>query len=415
MRKAIRIFIVAVIVFFTGIYQDDCLAQMTSSPYSIFGAGQIEDNGFGVSKAMGGTGIGLSSMYSLNNANPASYAGIDTLTFLFEVGAFGKYTHYKTSNTTQDLFDGNLRYLAMGFRITNWWSASLGIVPYSTVGYKIESPGNVEGDISSFVKTYAGSGGIDQFYLSNSFRIFKDLSLGINTSYVFGSISQNESLSAGGSFEGYDIGKISYIHSLYLDYGLQYSIHFGKWKGTLGLIYGNKKNLNTTTDFYLAYNNDTVDLKGESDDFVIPAKYGIGIGIEKGKFLRIAFDYERRDWSVSNFSNPLIDTRNSERFSAGIEYIPFKSYRDPFYKRLGYRLGAFYDKPYLLIDGEPINSRAVSFGVGIPVKNALSMINLSFEWGMNGTLNKGLIQENYFLFNLNLSLRDLWFQKPKYD
>jgi hypothetical protein len=200
-----------------------------------------------------------------------------------------------------------------------------------------------------------------------------------------------------------------------VDFGLQYALHLGDWKYTLGLIYGNKQTLKSSTDIYLAYVNDTIDLKGEKEDYSIPAKYGIGIGIEKGNKIRIGFDYERRDWSIVNFTNPLLSSRNSERFSAGVEYLPFKKYRDPFYRKLSYRLGAYYNKPYLLIDGNPIDTRAITFGVGIPVKNTYSLINLSFEYGRNGTLNNNLIREDYFLINLNLSLRDIWFQKPKYD
>jgi len=43
------------------------------------------------------------------------------------------------------------------------------------------------------------------------------------------------------------------------------------------------------------------------------------------------------------------------------------------------------------------------------------MINLSLEAGMNGTKENGLIRENYLLLHLNMSLRDIWFMKPKYD
>jgi hypothetical protein len=393
----------------------DVAAQLTSSPYSIFGAGQVEDNGFGVSKAMGSTGIGLKSINSLNNINPASYGGIDSLSFLFEVGLFASYTRSESGSDVQHQFDGSMRYLALGCRITPWWAASMGIVPFSSVGYTIKSTGNIEGELTPYTKTYTGDGGLNQFYFSNAISPVKNLSLGINTSYVFGSIIQNESMSSEGAFKGYVINQTHYIHNVYLDFGAQYTIYAGKWGYTLGLVYGSRRNLKSSTDYYLYYSSDTVELEKKSGDFVIPPKYGIGLGIERGRIFRAGLDYERNDWSGTQFVNPKLSVRNSERISAGMEYTPFKNYRDQWYKKLYYRIGASYNKSYLLIDGVPINSKAVTVGVGIPLRNDYSMINVSFEAGQNGTKAKGLILENYFLLHLNLSLHDLWFIKPKYD
>ena len=60
-------------------------AQITSSPYSIFGMGNIEENSLGGNKGMGGTGIALMSGNSINFLNPASYSGLDTLVSVFEM------------------------------------------------------------------------------------------------------------------------------------------------------------------------------------------------------------------------------------------------------------------------------------------------------------------------------------------
>ncbi len=413
MKMIKRIWLPVIIALTVSLIQAG--AQL-SSPYTIFGAGQIEDNGFGVNEAMGGTGIGLSSSRSLNNINPASYSGIDTLSFLFEVGVSGTYSQFKTTGTTQQQFDGNLRYIALGFRITKWWSTSLGVAPYSSVGYRIRSAAHIDGDLTEYTRTFTGEGGINQFYSGNSFRFFKNLSLGINLSYLFGTIAQDEIFSSGGQFGGYQIEKNNYIHNLYVDYGLQFSLFPNDWKCTLGLIYGNKKNLVNSTDTYLTYSSNKIKLDDDqSGDFFIPAKYGIGLGIEKKQKLRLGVDYERRDWSEASFTNPLLSLRNSERISAGVEYTPYSNYRERGFRRLYYRLGGSMENSYLIIEGVPVNSISLSAGVGIPLKNDFSMINLTLEAGKNGTTNKGLIQENYLMLHVNLSLRDIWFMKPKYD
>ena len=50
----------------------------TISPYSRYGLGLYEQNGFGRGLAMGGTGIALQARGHVNNINPASYALIDS-------------------------------------------------------------------------------------------------------------------------------------------------------------------------------------------------------------------------------------------------------------------------------------------------------------------------------------------------
>ena len=58
----------------------------SNSPYSRYGFGQLSDQSFGNSKAMGGIAYGLRNGYQINAANPASYSAVDSLTFLFDFG-----------------------------------------------------------------------------------------------------------------------------------------------------------------------------------------------------------------------------------------------------------------------------------------------------------------------------------------
>ena len=58
----------------------------TSSPYSRFGYGILGDNAIGAQRAMGGVGYALHNNRQINVMNPASYASMDSLTFLFDIG-----------------------------------------------------------------------------------------------------------------------------------------------------------------------------------------------------------------------------------------------------------------------------------------------------------------------------------------
>lgn len=390
-------------------------SQSTSSPYSLFAVGKIENCGFGVNQAMGGTGIAFKSDNWLNNINPASYSGIDSMKFIFEVGLFGKYTNFKDSYGSDYKIDGNLRYLAIGMRFAKRWSGSVGIIPVSSVGYSINSSQPIEGLLLESYKTYSGNGGINRIYFGNSLKVTKNLSLGADLSYYFGKISQSETFASNDYFNSYEVNKSYYVNSIHFEYGLQYSFQPRNLQYTLGLTFGKQKTLNETNKASLIVSSDTIELENEKADFYIPMKYGIGLAIVNGKRFKAGIDYELNDWSVIKFSNSMIDTKKSERFSFGIEYLPQKGHRDAGLKLIRYRLGAGYTKSYLIINSTPINSKSVSLGFGIPIRHEMSMINLAFEYGEEGTLKNRLIRERYFMAHFNITLRDEWFAKRKFN
>ena len=123
--KILLLILTTAVLQYTGVR-----AQGTSSPYSIYGLGYLEGNSIGPSKGMGGTSIALMSDRYVNLANPASYTGIDSLLTIFEVGVFGKYSIYSTTQEKQSLINANLKYILMGFRVTPWLAASFGFAPY---------------------------------------------------------------------------------------------------------------------------------------------------------------------------------------------------------------------------------------------------------------------------------------------
>jgi hypothetical protein len=69
----------------------------------------------------------------------------------------------------------------------------------------------------------------------------------------------------------------------------------------------------------------------------------------------------------------------------------------------------------MIIKGVPINYRAVTIGAGLPLKGVVSVLNFSLELGQNGTIKRDLFRENFIILNLDLSLRDMWFIKRRYN
>jgi hypothetical protein len=56
-----------------------------------------------------------------------------------------------------------------------------------------------------------------------------------------------------------------------------------------------------------------------------------------------------------------------------------------------------------------------SIGVGLPLEFTKSALNISYSYGIKGTVGNDLIKENYHMIGINLSLEAIWFVKRKFD
>jgi len=384
-------------------------SQITTSPYSIFGLGILEGNASGFSRGMGGTNIAFLSETAINYGNPASYDGLDSLLTIFEVGVFSKYTMFQTSHDNQSLLNANFRYMAMGFRVAPWLSTSFGFTPYSSVGYNINSTAFLEGTNIEYPKTYIGNGGVNRVYLGGAVSFIKNLSLGVNASYLFGDVTHIE---ASEIYE-YSLEDITYLSNFAFNYGLNYQVDIRDWKYNIGLIYSDGKKLNTrnTTTIETKYEKEV--LKSRKYRYSIPRTLGGGLSVRKD-FFKAGIDYEWSRWEEVDFGSTYLHTRNSNRISAGVEF-PSQGLRKGSTRMVMFRFGGEYRESYMVIKGVPIDYRALSMGIGIPLKGVVSVLNTTLEFGQNGTMKRDLFRENFITLSLDLSLRDLWFRKRQYN
>jgi len=77
-------------------------------------------------------------------------------------------------------------------------------------------------------------------------------------------------------------------------------------------------------------------------------------------------------------------------------------------------VGARFEETGIVLNNQPIEDFGITFGLGLPV-GGVSKINIAVELGQLGTLDGGLIKENYTNIMLGFSLSDIWFIKRKYD
>ncbi|MCY1722883.1 hypothetical protein OU798_21220 [Prolixibacteraceae bacterium Z1-6] len=406
-----RYFILCVLLFAGGI----TLGQNTVSPYSIFGPGEIQSKGFGTNTGMGGAGIAMESGNYLNNLNPASYAGMDSLRLIVEFGLQGKSYSLNTSRNSHSGFTGNLAYLAIGFKYTPWLAGSFGVVPFSSIGYSIDRVNYVEGIYHQYTSNYVGSGGISQLYYSNAARLGKHLSLGATVSYMFGSLIQEENLVATTIVPSIMLVRTDYMRSMYVDFGVQYKFKTDKRDYSLGLTFALGQSLNSRHSVSLYNSSGTL---MQSDDYntdylAVPNIIGTGLGIKADKYT-FALDYTFQNWSGIRYPIQNDGFVDSHKFTMGIELNPWeKRAVNVFYKNWSYRFGMNYESSYLTFGNSNIKDRSFTLGFGIHLYDGLSKLDLSVTGGMKGTQSNNLLQEKYILFNVGFSLNEMAFIKRK--
>ena len=412
-----------IVIFFLLITNLVSFAQNSYfSPYSRYGIGDLADKNFGQSKAMGKTSIALRSKEHLNINNPASYSALDSLNFILEVGYFSKFTNYSTSSQSIKRNDANLSYITMGFPVTKWWFSSIGLLPYSTVGYNIKTTA-VLPQVDTTNYQYIGSGGISKFYIGNSFKLFKNFSIGANVSYLFGSIVYSKSEVFINDKYAFDYYKwdSTHVSDLFFDFGFQYSKQLKNEQTiTIGGILNNKNNINATRSQLIQTHLATAvsTLKNSDDEkgtLEFPLAFGFGVSYStNNKFLFVA-DYIQQNWSESKFFGVSDSLSDSRLISGGLEYIPNFASLNNYFSRVRYRIGGYYSNSYINIGNKQINDFGITFGFGFPLRKTKTSFNLSFELGQRGTTSNNLIKEKYANICLNLTLHDFWFFKRKIE
>jgi hypothetical protein len=403
------------------------------SPYTRYGLGDLMSKSFGDSRAMGNTSLAMRNGNKLYISNPASYTSIDSLHFIMEVGVSGAFKRLSSGSTdaTADLYNMNLDYLAFGFPVTSWWGASLGVMPYSSVGYDLVTSETNLGYTTDYI--YQGSGGLSQAYIGNSFSPIKNLSLGFNFNYMFGNIHQQNAVEFDGDTEDGLINitreNTMYVSDFYLTAGAQYvwdisdknSLTFGlNWEMNSDL---NAKRtllvtnaLSTSSDVVI----DTIDYQKKSEGTIsLPQGIGAGVAYQYKDILTLAADYSWQDWSNTKIFDEVDSLGVSQRISMGAEWVP-DGKNSPglnYAGKVRYRLGAYYEDSYLQFNqgNTRINDFGISFGLGLPLKRSNTTFNLSLQLGQRGSLKNNLVKEEYVMLGMNFSLSDIWFIKRKFE
>ena len=395
----------------------------TSSSYSFYGIGETKFKGTSENRAMGGLSIFPDSTH-VNLQNPAGFAGLKRITFAIS----GSYNNTKAASNFSEGKSKNssVDYIVLGVPLSEKWSAGLGLMAYSAVGYRIQDETAVNADFIT-ANQFKGNGGVNRAFFSTGYKLSSNFSLGATAEYNFGQIETssleflqtvqygtqelNTSQASGLSF---NLGtmwekKVSAKHKLFLS-----AIYTPESR----LDLTNSRIVSTvqfsTTTNPLVVDEEIIDVANTKVKVPSKIAFGAGFGEERKWLIGAEYTMTQSSSLENRFEDIAKATfEDSNRFALGGYFIPqYNSYSN-YFKRMTYRGGLRYENTGLLVNNKAIDDVAVTLGLGFPMTGSFSNINVGMEYGRRGTKAADLVRENYLNFTVSLSLSDKWFVKRK--
>lgn len=394
-----------------------CFAQNdTSTPYSLFGLGVENKTATGGLTGLGNTGIAQRKANEINIYNPASLGGVQPKTFLYEFGFNGTYSTIKTSNVSESTTNSNISHVVMAFPIKKNIGMSVGLLPYTKVGYEVDIENFIGGSDDIYLESIIGSGGLSKVYWATGINLNEKLALGVDLSYLFGTVNQETQLVQNFLVS---VSDANYYNGFKFKAGLQYELLKLKNKEvTLGAVVELPTNLSgsqerfsyrmTTSGTRIVLDDDE---ENDLDDFELPLMFGLGVTSKLNQSLTASFDFKKMYWDNTTQTNNNESYTNQTIYALGAEYTPFERYT--YWGKVKYRLGFNYNTGFLNISNQKIDSYFASFGLGLPLSNS-AKLNVAYSYGREGTVSNGLIEENFHKITINLSFIGNWFNKSKY-
>lgn len=392
------------------------------SPYSRFGYGLLHDNASAAQRSMGGVGYAMNSGRQINVMNPASYAAVDSMTFLFDMGIDATAIWSKDASTSSKDFGGGLDYITMQFPIGKYMGGSLGLLPYSSVGYAFGSK------ITNGANERSGSGGLNQLYLGVSGRPFKGFTLGVNVSYLFGNlINDTYVLTQQGSTSLFE--RVMEVRDWHIQIGAQYNIDinpdnrvglglvYTPGKTLLGHTYGVYYDVKADANTDGTYRADTVGYTNLRNNYSLPDTWGAGLSYTWSRRLLAEIDFTYQPWAKAKYKAiegfERTDFNDRWKIAIGAQYTP-NPLRGSYVQRMNYRCGAYYNNDYIKVGDNSVREYGVSIGFGLPTVGR-TVVNLGFEYRHRQAHPNPLVKEDYFNITLGINFNERWFMQRKID
>ncbi len=458
----------------------------TSSPYSIRGFGEIEEFQSAYTRSLGGATNGIRSQRCLSFSNPASYGALTMM--MLDFGFRGDYSKVYSETAAKTKYNGNFNYISIAFPMyrkpivkkdtsvktketklyreyKTIWAGGFGLSPYSNISASFTK--DIDTSYGQIINSYSRTGGLTRVYFTNAVNLSNNLSLGLNTSYIFGQSRSLDGYFLSDSFVSR--ATIQENNIRYNGFKFEFGVQAQRNKDTiivtdsivennvkvlrvrrmpLRFVFGATVNNNAQLDYsiYRKITNkssfnpyaavDTVLLQeNKTGKTNMPFGYSAGLSLTYNNTWMLAVDYKTDQWGTMKNSLFTDTFSNSSQWNFGLAFRPdanvemFRTKdKNKFSANLEYRLGfRMLNTGYLFKDNKgqinPLKEYGISFGIGIP-KTRLeydskrmiikSMVNITGEYIHRGNTNNGMIAENLYRLTIGFTLADIWFKQRKF-
>lgn len=304
----------------------------------------------------------------------------------------------------------------MWVKLKPFWGSTVGLAPYSDVSYHINALRDFGYGKTNI--TYKGSGGFTELYWGNGFAVTKNLSVGVNASLVFGSVTKTESIAL--SNADMVLEKKIYANRLSLDAGIQYRFRVSKkYAVVLGATIDQERKLEGSRESSLFKSTAvagvmlSLDSNTSRVQYIFPGKVGLGVSVETTRSL-VAADFQFQSWSKADFGERNVTYEDVNRLSFGYMYKG-NSKSDNYLSRISLRSGFHYQNHYFKLENTLLDNWGVSFGMGLPIQGNRATLQLTYAYECLGTLSNGLVKENSSKVMVDVIVRDIWGIKRRFE
>lgn len=401
-------------------------AQITVSPFTLYGIGDIKEGSFTNQFAMGELGIGTPSVFHINSLNPALLT--KNVLSTFQMGLSADIRTLSSNTTSQTNGSANLNYFGYSFPIISGkWTSGFGLVPLSRMNYNIGYSTTVGNSGTEVEYLFKGQGGLSKAYFVNGFSPVKGLSLGVRGAFIFGDFNKSTETLLTGTALGNDHATAYFEKLTYSDFEFGGGVHYQQKIADrrfvhLGATYDLPSSISGSRFARLERRGltntpmpgDTL-IVDQAVVFNLPKKLGFGISFENLNKFTVGFDARISEWS-ENPSPEIINTTYQKglKLVLGGEFTPDISSVDSYLARSTYRLGAAWERLPYQVGGNDVTDFGINFGTSFPM-GAASSFDVAAKIGSRGSIEDNTIRENYFQIYMGATISDRWFVRRKYD
>jgi len=257
-------------------------------------------------------------------------------------------------------------------------------------------------------QTIRSKGTLSEVQFIAAYSPIPDLSLGFYAYYILGKINDNTTI----NYLDFSYADIT-VANEYQFYGNGPSFGVsGFLRLTPRMTIGARAKIPTKMTVYSQQHSiSTKKTTEEYQEVTFPLNVTVGMAWQPFERFVIGGDIDYIDWKTGYLFNglPLSYMNNNYRIGAGVEFKPSKRRLASYANRMNFRAGVFYGQMNFLSNGQPVNEYGLTAGLGFPIRQGNSRIDVALQAGKRGDISINGLSEMFFRLNFSVSANELWF------